>query len=108
MTSTASGGREVRDVPDDHRYELTVDGRLAGFARYVRRAGRTIFVHTEIDDELGGQGLGSALAAGALDTERAAGTSVVPLCPFIAAFIDRHDEYADLVDEDLLARLDTP
>ena len=54
---------EVRDVPDDHRYEVTLDGALAGFAIYHRRGGRTFFVHTEIDPAFEGKGLGSALAA---------------------------------------------
>ncbi len=96
----------VRDERDASRYEITADGQLAGFARYVRRGGRTWFVHTEIDPAFEGQGLGSVLAAGALDAERAAGTPIVPLCPFIRHYLDRHPEYADLVDRELLARVD--
>jgi uncharacterized protein len=104
--SSAADGRHVQDSPDEDRYVITVDGRTAGFARYVRRGGRTILVHTEVDPDFEGQGLGSALAAGALDAERSAGRPVVPLCPFIAAYIDRHPDYAELVDEELLARID--
>ena len=63
-------------------------------------------MHTEIDPAFEGKGLGSALAKGALDAERALGEPVVPLCPFIRAYIDRHPEYADLVDHDMLARID--
>jgi uncharacterized protein len=96
----------VRDDQDANRYEITADGTMAGFARYVRRGGRTIFVHTEIDSSFEGQGLGSTLVRAALDTERAAGTPVVPLCPFVCSYIERHDEYADLVDQDLLAQID--
>ena len=83
-----------------------LDGELAGFALYVRRGGRVYFVHTEIDPGHEGEGLGSALAKGALDAERALGEPVVPLCPFIRGYIDRHPEYADLVDQDMLARID--
>lgn len=89
---------EVRDRPERHRFELLVDGEVAGVATYSRRDGRLVFVHTEVDDAHAGRGLGSVLAAGALDAARAAGERIVPRCPFIAAYIARHPEYADLVD----------
>ena len=98
--------REVRDVPDQHRYEIRLGGKLAGFTVYHRRGGRTYFVHTEIDPAFEGKGLGSALAGGALDNERELGGPVVPLCPFIRSYIDRHPAYGNLVDHDMLARID--
>jgi predicted GNAT family acetyltransferase len=90
---------EVADNPDASRYEITVDGRLAGFADYHARPGRLVFTHTEVDDEFEGQGLGSRLVRGALDSARAAGLRVVPRCPFVARYIQRHPEYRDLVAE---------
>lgn len=96
---------EVRDNAERRRFEVVVDGDVAGFADYQRRGGRIIFLHTQIDPAHEGQGLGSSLARGALDAAREAGEPVVPLCPFIAAYIERHEEYADLVDRDLLERL---
>jgi predicted GNAT family acetyltransferase len=98
--------REVIDVPDDHRYEIRVAGELAGFAVYHRRGGRAYFVHTEVDPRFEGRGLGSTLAKGLLDAERALGEPVVPLCPFIRSYIDRHPDYADLVDRAMLATID--
>ena len=95
---------EVRDDPERRRFEVVVDGEVAGFSRYQRRGGRIIFLHTEIDPAHEGKGLGSILARGALDAAREAGEPVVPRCPFIAAYIERHQEYADLVDRDLLER----
>jgi predicted GNAT family acetyltransferase len=96
----------VRDNPDRLRYEIfDDDGALAGFAQYVLRSGRIIFVHTEIDDAFEGKGLGTKLAAGALDDVRRRGHLVVPLCPFIASYIERHPEYDDLVDHAALAAL---
>jgi predicted GNAT family acetyltransferase len=96
----------VRDNPARLRYEIfDDDGALAGFAQYVLRGGRVIFVHTEIDDAYEGKGLGSRLAAGALDDVRRHGHLVVPLCPFIASYIEHHPEYADLVDQAALAAL---
>ena len=97
---------EVRDNQDRERFEVFEDGQLAGFAQYIRRAGRLIFVHTEVSDEFEGQGIGSKLAAGALDAARAKGDHVVPLCPFIASYIERHPQYADLVDDQAIAALD--
>ena len=89
---------EVRNNRDRSRYEAVVDGNLAGFVQYVMRGGRIVLVHTEIHDEFEGQGAGSALAKGALDDLRSRGLPVVPLCPFIAAYIERHPDYGDLVN----------
>jgi predicted GNAT family acetyltransferase len=89
---------EVRDQPDESRFEIVVDGEAAGFAVYRRRPGRILFVHTEIDPGFEGRGLGGQLAAAALDAVRVTGERVVPLCPFIAGYIDKHPEYQDLVD----------
>ncbi|HEX7775877.1 MAG TPA: GNAT family N-acetyltransferase, partial [Parvibaculum sp.] len=54
---------------------------------------------TVVPEELGGKGVGSRLAKGALDAVRAEGLKVVPQCPFIAAYIKKHPEYQPLVIE---------
>ena len=92
---------EIHDVPDRSQYEITVDGARVGCAHYVLRGGRRYFVHTEIEEAHEGEGLGSVLAARALDAARASGEPVVPLCPFISGYIERRPEYADLVDRPL-------
>ena len=97
---TASGSAadaEVVNVPGANRYELRIGGRLVGLAAYRRRDGRIAFTHTEVDEACEGRGLGSRLAAAALDDARRQGLEVVPLCPFIAHYIARHPEYAPLV-----------
>jgi predicted GNAT family acetyltransferase len=87
---------EVRDQPDQHRFEAYVDGELCGFAEYRLRPGAIVFTHTEVLVE--GKGVGSALARAALDAVRTDGElEVVPLCPFIKAWIDKHPDYQDLV-----------
>ncbi|WP_119729179.1 GNAT family N-acetyltransferase [Thermomonospora amylolytica] len=89
--------RQVSNNPEAFRYEITVDGAKAGFADYRMRQGAVVFTHTEVDPEYEGQGIGGALARGALDDVRARGLKAVPLCPFIQGYIDRHPEYRDLV-----------
>jgi hypothetical protein len=85
-----------------HRYEAHIDGELAGFAAYELTQGATVFTHTEVDDAFEGQGVGSALARFALDDVRSGGQGdarrVVPTCPFIRGWIEKHPDYADLVE----------
>ena len=89
---------EVTDNPELSRYEAHIDGELAGFAAYQLTRAVIVFTHTEVGDDFEGHGVGSALARFALDDVRAQGQrEVVPMCPFIAGWIDQHPEYADLV-----------
>ena len=87
----------VADNPDASRYEITLDGEVAGFAQYGVRPGLIAFVHTEIADGHEGEGLGSKLIRAALDDARSRGLHVLPFCPFVNGYIERHPEYADLV-----------
>ncbi len=88
----------VADNPAEHRYEAWVGDDLAGFLTYRFRPGRIVLVHTETEDGWQGHGVGGRLAAGALDDARARGLRVTPLCPFVADYISRHPEYADVVE----------
>ncbi|GAA1766429.1 GNAT family N-acetyltransferase [Luedemannella helvata] len=80
-----------------NRYEIHVDGQLAGYALYRTRPDALALTHTKILPEFEGRGLGSLLARGTLDDIRAHNGHIVPLCPFIASFIARHEDYQDLV-----------
>jgi predicted GNAT family acetyltransferase len=91
---------ELRDNVEESRYEILVDGEVAGFCEYSRRDGRIDLLHTEIDDRFEGRGLASRLIRHVLDDARASGTPVMPYCPFVRAFIGRHAEYRDLVPEE--------
>jgi predicted GNAT family acetyltransferase/glutaredoxin len=93
----ADGAPEVVDVPERSRYELRVGGETVGEAAYRLRDGRIVLIHTEIDEALEGRGLGGVLAAAVLEDARRRGLQVVPLCPFMAGYIERHPEHADLV-----------
>jgi predicted GNAT family acetyltransferase len=82
----------------EHRYEALVDGELAGAAYFSLREGTIDFTHTEVGDAWEGQGVGSALARAALDDVRRQGERrVVPSCPFIKGWIDKHPDYQDLL-----------
>lgn len=96
---------QFRDDPDQHRYLAEIDGREVGMAVYQLRAGRHIFVHTEVNADYEGRGLGSALARFALDDVKSQDGTIVPLCPFIFAWIERHPEYRTMVDQELLDRI---
>lgn len=87
----------VRDVPEQGRFEVYVDGKLAGFSAYELSDGVITFTHTEVDDAYEGQGVGSALVRGALDRVREdVGLRVRPYCPFVRAWIEQHPDYQDM------------
>jgi len=91
---------QVVDVPERARYELIVDGDVAGFVTYRREPGVITFVHTEVGDAYEGQGLGAKLAGAVLDAARASGLRVAPVCPFIQHYLEEHPAYADLIAPD--------
>lgn len=90
----------VRDNPEELRYEALRDDQLVGLIRYRTEPGVVVLVHTEVDEAVEGTGVGSQLVRGALDDLRARGLRLVPLCPFVAAYLRRHPEFADLVGVD--------
>ena len=89
----------VSDAPERKRFEVTVDGELAGFLIYRARDGLIALIHTEVEDGYEGRGLGGRLARFALDRAREQGVAVLPFCPFVNEWIKRHREYVDLVPE---------
>lgn len=97
-------GVEVKDNPAEHRFEITVDGKLAGFTVYREKPGIRAFIHTEVDPAHEGEGLGGKLVTAALDASRAAGEDVLPFCPFVNHFIATHPDYLDLVPPDQRAK----
>ena len=84
--------------PEERRYELLAGGERAGELVYRDRGDDVIaLLHTEVEPKLQHRGLGSALVGGALDDARARGLRIVPLCPFVDAYVRRHPAYGDLV-----------
>ncbi|BCM65106.1 MULTISPECIES: GNAT family N-acetyltransferase [Streptomyces] len=100
----------VERVDARNRYEIRVDGKRAGLTAYRDHGAQRVFHHTEIDDAFAGQGLASRLVQEALTDVRESGKRIVPVCPYVAKFLQRHDEFADLVDPvtpDVLRWLET-
>ncbi|WP_173922752.1 GNAT family N-acetyltransferase [Agromyces sp. Marseille-P2726] len=80
------------------RYELRLDGDLAGYAQFRTNPQRITFTHTVVLPEYGGKGLGSRLAKHVLDDAVERGDTIVPVCPFIGHFLKEHPEYEASVD----------
>lgn len=95
---------EVTNNEGEGRFEARVDGHLA-VSEYRREGNTIVFTHTEVPKALSGQGVGNRLVGEALDYSRAAGLVVVPVCPFVRAYIQRHKEYQDLLDPEQRAEL---
>ena len=90
----------VRDNPQRHRFELALDGQADGpvaFSNYQRDGNVLTILHTEVPEALNGRGIGSALVRGELELARAQGLKVVPVCPFVKAWLGKHPEYRDVV-----------
>ena len=92
---TAAG--QLTDNAAARRYEFHVDDALAGFVTYEVKPDRVVLVHTEVLPAFEGHGIGGRLAQAVLDDVRSRGLKAVPRCPFIAEYIRRHPDYADLV-----------
>ncbi|MFB7391107.1 GNAT family N-acetyltransferase [Streptomyces sp. NPDC056191] len=98
MTEQAATTPVVRRVDPRHRYEILVGDQRAGLTAYRDRDDRRVFFHTEIDDAYAGQGLASILVEQALTDVRASGKRIVPVCPYVAKFLKKHEEFADITD----------
>ena len=87
---------QVIDRPERQRFEIVRDGEVLGHAAYQKTDEMIVFTHTEIDPSYEGQGVGGQLVRQALDHVRDSGLKVLPICPFVQAWMSRHPEYTDL------------
>ena len=86
---------DVQHDEPGHRFTLATDaGDEAELVYLLGPDGRAVFVHTVVPEAAEGQGVGSRLVRGALAEARRLGWTVVPQCPFVAAYLDRHPEDA--------------
>ncbi|GAA3744821.1 GNAT family N-acetyltransferase [Leifsonia bigeumensis] len=96
--ATAPDRFTIEDMPASTQYELRDAETTIGFAEYHDRGDSRLFTHTVVDSSYGGQGLGTRLARHVLEDAVAQGKRIVPICPFIAAYLKRHPEYEANVD----------
>lgn len=82
---------------DESRFLLAVDGEVAGYADYFDAEETRDFYHTVIEDKFRGQGLSSRLITAALDETRHDRKKVIPSCSAVRHFMDKHEEYQDLL-----------
>jgi predicted GNAT family acetyltransferase len=88
---------EVRDNRAQNRFEARVGAVIAAFVTYRLLGQRVVVLHTEVKHAFTGRGVGRRLVQAMLDDIRRRGLRVTPICPFMAAFIERHPAYSDLV-----------
>jgi predicted GNAT family acetyltransferase len=88
--------QEVLDNTAERRYEMKLDGGVA-FIDYTVAGNVRTLTHAEVPVALRGGGVAARLTSGALDLVRSQGIKVVPRCPYVVNFIDRHPQYQDLL-----------
>lgn len=99
MSSTDKTGAPTTVTAESDRYTISIDGREVGKAEFLDRNGRRVFTHTEVDENYEGRGLATILIGEALQDTRAAGKHIVAKCPMVAAYVKKHDEYSDIVED---------
>jgi predicted GNAT family acetyltransferase len=92
------GVTDTEVLRKDNRYELRIDGRLAGLAAFLDRDEQRVFHHTEVNNAYRGQGLSTVLIEQALADTLEAGLRIVAVCPAVAAYLGKHDGFADVTD----------
>lgn len=101
-SSSSNAPLVIQEKPEQHRFEATKNGVLAGYVEYNVLSEALMFTHTEVIEAFEGQGVGSALAKHVLAEARQRGKQVIPVCQFIAGYIRKHrEQYADLVRPDV-------
>jgi predicted GNAT family acetyltransferase len=95
---TDKTGATTTVAKEADRFTIAVDGTVAGFTEIVDRDGKRTFPHTEVDDAFRGRGLASILIGEALQQTRDEGLRIVPVCSMVAAYVEKHHEFDDVVD----------
>lgn len=97
MAEAPGVGVVVTDAPDDHRYEVHLDGVLAGVLEYKVKNDRIALIHTEVRPEFEGHGVAAAITRFALDDARGRGLRVIAICPYVRRYLETHPEDLDIV-----------
>jgi predicted GNAT family acetyltransferase len=98
MSQTDKSGAPTTVTAESEQYTIEVEGKKVGKAEFLDRGGKRVFTHTEVDEDYEGRGLATILIGQALQQTRDAGLRIVPQCQLVAAYIKKHDEYSDIVE----------
>ena len=98
MALTDKTGAPVTVTKESDKFTIAVDGNPAGLTAYADQDNQRVFPHTEVDDAFEGRGLATIVIGEALAQTKAEGLRIVPMCPTVAAYVEKHPEYADIVD----------
>ena len=98
MALTDKTGAPGTVTKESDKFTVSVDGKAVGLTAYADEGHSRVFPHTEVDDAYEGRGLATIVIGEALAQTRAEGLRVVPMCPTVAAYVERHPEYSDIVD----------
>ncbi|KUI21497.1 acetyltransferase [Mycobacterium sp. GA-1285] len=96
--TTDKTGAPTEVTAEADRYTIAVEGKNVGLAEFADRDGQRVFTHTEVDSDFEGRGLATILISEALQKTREAGLRIVPVCEMVASYVEKHDEFADVVD----------
>lgn len=88
----------VRDNPERHRFEIDLGDGSFAIAEYTLPAGKIMFTHTEVPEAHEGKGIGTKLIEFGLTAARERGLKVIPICPFFAAYMEKHADVQDLLE----------
>ena len=95
---------DVINNTEAHRFEVNLDGEVA-FAEYNLVDHGIILPHTLVPESFEGKGVASALAKTSLGYAREHGLKVIPTCPFMSGYIQKHPECHDIVHDSFKAKL---
>jgi uncharacterized protein len=98
MSTTDKTGSPTTVTAESDRFTIAVEGKEVGKAEFLDRDERRIFTHTEVDEDYEGRGLATILISEALKETRDAGKRIVPKCQMVAAYVEKHDEFKDIVE----------
>ncbi|HEX7429823.1 MAG TPA: GNAT family N-acetyltransferase [Mycobacterium sp.] len=98
MTKDKTGAPTTVTAGTD-RYTIAVEGHEVGHTEFIDRDTQRVFTHTEVDRNYEGRGLATILVAEALQETRDAGLRIVANCPMVANYVEKHDEFKDVVDD---------
>lgn len=90
--------QSIRRNDEGGRYEISVDGEIAGYSEFRAQPGAIVITHTQTLRAYAGQGVGTALVEFMLADARERGERVVPKCPFVVHYLETHHDFDDIFD----------